>query len=202
MVYSVNQGKAIICGQNGIYDKKIANAEAKYGRNAASNHISYIKDSESKSYDETMQDRPPIGFEYRYLPQGNFSTKALMGNAYEELGKKTEVPLEELNRKLDSPGNKKLDLTADALDLNGDGKVDISEYATSTMAADMLDNNPNGCDIKNLDGVITDKGEDASMKLFSKQNAANSKGLFTAINKQFNLNQAMQEFKADANNAQ
>ncbi len=222
MVYSVSQNKAIINGQNGIYDKKVTDPDVKYGRNAENNYESYTKELGAKVYPEGLP-HPPLEFEYRYIPQGQYSTKALIGNAYEELGKKKEVSVAELNQKLNANSqkinelNKQIDelhkndpnykpvainsdFTADALDINGDGKVDVGEYATSTMAADMLDNNPSGCDIKNLDGVITNKGEDASTVLYSKQNVANAKGLFTQIYNKFNLNQAAQEFGANPNN--
>ncbi len=189
MVYSVSGNIATITGQNGIYDKKITSSDVKYGRNAVANYNQYIKDI-AKS-----PDLPPLQFEYRYIPTGNYSTQALMGNAYEELGKKNEVSVKELNEKLQSP-----ELTAEALDLNNDGKVDIGEYATSAMAADMLDADQTKCDVKNLDGKITNKGENASMQLYTKQNVQNAKALFTEIHKNFNLDKAMNEFKANPNN--
>ena len=189
MVYSVSNNIATITGQNGIYDKKVTSPDVKYGRNAAANYNQYIKDI-AKS-----PDLPPLKFEYRYIPTGKYSTQALMGNAYEELGKKTEVSVKELNEKLQSP-----ELTAEALDLNNDGKVDIAEYATSTMATDMLDTDQTKCDVKNLDGKITNKGEDATMHLYTKQNVQNAKTLFTEIHKHFDLDKAMNEFKANPNN--
>ena len=211
MVYSVSNNKAFINGQNGIYDKKVNNPEVKYGRNATNNYMGYVKDI-------ARNPMPPINFEYRYIPNGRYSYKALMGNAYEELGKKTEVSVAELNKKFDSDKqkieamNKEIlarnpnspvvnpDFTAEALDLNRDGKVDIAEYATSIMAADMLDGDQTKCDVKNLDGVITNKGEDASMALYMKQNVQNAKALFNEIHKTFQLDKAMNEFKSDPNN--
>ena len=189
MVYSVSNNIATITGQNGIYDKRVTSPDVKYGRNAAANYNQYIKDI-AKS-----PDLPPLKFEYRYIPTEKYSTQALMGNAYEELGKKTEVSVKELNEKLQSP-----ELTAEALDLNNDGKVDIAEYATSTMATDMLDTDQTKCDVKNLDGKITNKGEDATMHLYTKQNVQNAKALFTEIHKHFDLDKAMNEFKANPNN--
>ncbi len=212
MVYSVSGNKAIINGQNGIYDKKVNNQEVKYGRNAANNYTAYTKNIANSP------EMPPLQFEYRYIPQGKYSTQALMGNAYEELGQRTEVSVAELNQKLNQDKqkieelNKQIlarnpessvahpDFAADALDLNEDGKVDIGEYATSTMAADMLDGNPSKCDITNLDGVITNKGEDASMGLYMKQNMKNAKTVFNDIHKTFQLDKAMNEFKSNLNN--
>ena len=212
MVYSVSGNKAIINGQNGIYDKKVNNQEVKYGRNAANNYTAYTKNIANSP------EMPPLQFEYRYIPQGKYSTQALMGNAYEELGQRTEVSVAELNQKLNQDKQKieeldkqilarnpespvvHPDFAADALDLNEDGKVDIGEYAASTMAADMLDGNPSKCDITNLDGVITNKGEDASMGLYMKQNMKNAKTVFNDIHKTFQLDKAMNEFKSNLNN--
>ena len=68
------------------------------------------------------------------------------------------------------------------------------------MAADMLDGDQTKCDIKNLDGVITNKGEDASLGLYMKQNVQNAKALFNEIHKTFQLDKAMNEFKSNQNN--
>lgn len=210
MSYLISGNKAIITGKNGIYDKKVNSPDVRYGRNAVDNYYSYTKD--------LGEGIAPIEFAYQYLPQGKFSTQALMGNAYEELGKKTDVPVKELNKRLEKTSQeiKKLneqiltrnpeanvfvpDYTADALDLNNDGKIDIAEYSTSTLAADMLDTDPNQCNIHNIDGVITNKGKNVSMGLYSKQNIQNAKGLFNAIHQTFNLDNAMQEFKTNPNN--
>ena len=68
------------------------------------------------------------------------------------------------------------------------------------FVADMLDADQTKCDVKNLDGKITNKGENASMQLYTKQNVQNAKALFTEIHKNFNLDKAMNEFKANPNN--
>ncbi|MGN1154131.1 MAG: hypothetical protein ACI4S3_08885 [Candidatus Gastranaerophilaceae bacterium] len=210
MVYSISGNKAIISGNTGIYDKTIKSPDVRYGRNAAHNYKTYIQDIACGA--------APVQFAYQYIPQGKLSTQALMGNAYEELGKKTEVSVEELNKRLDKTSQeiKKLNLqiltrnpeadiinpdySAEALDLNNDGKIDIAEYATSTLAADMLDADPTQCNINSLDGVITNRGENASMGLYSKQNIEGAKGLFKAIHDTFKLDKAMQEFKTNPNN--
>lgn len=188
-MYSINSNRAIITGQNGVYDKKVNNNDVRYGRNAVSNYMSYVNDLAD------VDKKTPVQFSYQYIPQGKYSTIALMGNAYEELGKKTEVSLNELNKQMAVSG-----LSAEALDINGDGKVDIAEYATSTMAADMLDNDQTQCKIQNLDGVITNKGENASLNLYRKENVQQSKGLFKEIHQAFNLDKAMSEFKSNPNN--
>lgn len=188
-MYSISGNRAIINGQNGAYDKKVNNSDVKCGRNAASNYMSYVNDLGD------ADKKTPIQFSYQYIPQGKYSTIALMGNAYEELGKRTEVPLNELNKQMVMSN-----VSADALDINGDGKVDIAEYATSTMAADMLDKDQTQCKIENLDGVITNKGENASLNLYRKENVEQAKGLFKEIHQTFALDKAMSEFKSNPNN--
>ena len=201
MVYSISNNRAIISGQSGIYDNKVISPEVRYGRNATDNYMNYTKDLEKSD------NMPPLAFEYRYVPDGKYSTLALMGNAYEELGKKTEVSVEELNKKF-ADTNKEIgqksgvELCADALDLNNDGKVDLAEYATSTMATDMLDSLDEKTmpTVNNIDGVITNKGENAALKLYTKNNIQPAKQIFTNLYNTFNLNNAMNEFKSNQNN--
>lgn len=211
MVYSITSNKAIITGQYGIYDNKVKSASVKYGRNAADNYKIYTEDFN--------QGYAPVNFSYQYVPKSkHYSLQALMGNVYEELGKKTEVSVDVLNRKFDkntqeikkinyeillrNPTSQVIEtnFTTEALDLNNDGKVDISEYATSKIAADMLDKNQTHCDIKNLDGIITNKGEDAALPLYLKKNVQNAKKLFGEIHKTFELNNAMQKFISEPDN--
>lgn len=201
MVYSISNNRAIISGQSGIYDNKVTSSEVRYGRNATDNYMNYTKDLEKSD------NMPPLAFEYRYVPDGKYSTLALMGNAYEELGKKTEVSVEELNKKF-ADTNKEIgqksgvELCADALDLNNDGKVDLAEYATSTMATDMLDSLDEKTmpTVNNIDGVITNKGENSALKLYTKNNIQQAKQIFTNLYNTFNLNNAMNEFKSNQNN--
>lgn len=201
MVYSISNNRAIISGQSGIYYNKVTSPEVRYGRNATDNYMNYTKDLEKSD------NMPPLAFEYRYVPDGKYSTLALMGNAYEELGKKTEVSVEELNKKF-ADTNKEIgqksgvELCADALDLNNDGKVDLAEYATSTMATDMLDSLDEKTmpTVNNIDGVITNKGENAALKLYTKNNIQPAKQIFTNLYNTFNLNNAMNEFKSNQNN--
>ena len=199
MVYSISNNKAIITGQNGIYDNKVKSPKVRYGRNACDNYMSYAKDLAN------LDKMPPLEFEYRYVPDGKYSKLALMGNAYEELGRKTEVSVDELNKKFEvynsmSESQSMPKLGAEALDLNNDGKVDIAEYSASTMAADMLDKNQSECKIENLDGIITNKGENASISLYTKDNCNKTKQLFTNIYNTFNLNEAMSDFKSNCDN--
>ena len=86
--------------------------------------------------------------------------------------------------------------------MNNDGKVDLAEYATSTMATDMLDSLDEKTmpTVNNIDGVITNKGENAALKLYTKNNIQPAKQIFTNLYNTFNLNNAMNEFKSNQNN--
>jgi len=54
MVYSVQNNMAYINGSAGMYDGKINNTSVKYGRNAASNHYSYLEDLKGKPIDKSI----------------------------------------------------------------------------------------------------------------------------------------------------
>ena len=115
-MYEINANRAYINGKNGIYDNKIIDPSARYGRNAASNYQGYISDFKvdvvkfpkmknlnKLSHDEfeakmtefdnaierlNAQKTPPVRFEYTYseLDGDSIDTMSLMGASYEELG--------------------------------------------------------------------------------------------------------------------
>ena len=115
-MYNVNSNIAYINGKNGIYDNKVTNQSACYGRNAVNNFKTYIADfvlqpvempdlsglvglSEdkfeakmaelNKSIEELKKQKtPPVKFEYTYseLKDGSIDTVSLMGASFEELG--------------------------------------------------------------------------------------------------------------------
>ncbi len=187
--YLVSGDKIFVNGLNGEFDA--TNDDVAYGRNAVVNFEKYVDDIGNGT-------DVPLNFEYRYSPEGEYSNQALLGNAYQELGGRLEISLEELNEKM-GEFNKELgtDYSGDALDLNGNGKVDIAEYATSNMAADMLDVDPEMLQISNLDGMITNVGESASHELHSKADVVACKNLFQQIYDNFGLAEALKSFKVD-----
>lgn len=191
-MYEVQNNMAKIDGYSGIYDGKVKNSSVRYGRNALDNYKSYVDDLDNSSY-------PPLEFEYRYLPKGKVDTLALMGNAYEELGKKTKVKTEDLNKELeDTVGN---NFSADALDLNKDGYVDIAEYATDTLTQDALSSVKGGRVMpENVNGVITAEGQDKATMLLARINEKSAERIYSNLYNEFDLASAQKKFLADKNN--
>ena len=135
-MYSVSNNRAYINGSSGCYDNQIKNNSVRYGRNAIANQKIYLSDLGSKI-------GTPINFELNYQPKstkkGNVDFMALLGSAYEEMGKKVSICLKEFNDNLQNTfGTSENQVSIDALDINGDNKIDLSEYATSTLIFDML----------------------------------------------------------------
>ena len=81
-------------------------------------------------------------------------------------------------------------------DLNNDGKVDVAEYGSSILAADMLSKSetPNSA---NVDGTINKKGFDAVLSYTQKSNIAAATKLYSNIYNTYNLGEAQKDFKAD-----
>ena len=155
-----------ISGSSGKYDNVVNNSSVRWGRNAVNNFNNYLsnytqptdeldqfKPNENDSADEKIEKanalldkineqnnkRSPIGFVYQYLPtkpQGNnIDTDALLGAAYEEMGAQS-VAVEDMNKKVQAGLGEKM--SAEALDLNKDGQIDVAEYSTSILLADAL----------------------------------------------------------------
>lgn len=221
-MFEVNNGVAKINGTNGKYDGKVTDPSVRYGRNAVENYYTYLEnpivedkmttapildfslnpnasDNNAdklnkflKENDEYLRALPPLKYEYRYMPQGPINTKALLGAAYEEMGGKKELSVEELDSKFAPDAS----FTSKALDLNNDGKVDIGEYSTSILAADMLSKSDT-LDIKNIDGTINNKGFNAVLAYTQKSNAAAATKLYSNIYNTCNLGDAQKDFKAE-----
>ena len=126
-MFEVNNGIAKINGANGKYDERVSDPSVRYGRNAVENYYTYLEnpivedkmtpapildfglnpnaDNNNadklnkflKENDEYLKALPPLQYEYRYMPQGPVNTKALLGAAYEEMGGKKELSVEELD---------------------------------------------------------------------------------------------------------
>ena len=225
-MYEVNNGIAKIDGSKGKYDNKVTNPSVKYGRNAVENYFSYlekpiIEDSINpapildfgmspnaaennaeklnkflKENDEYLKALPPLEFEYRYMPQmqkGEIDKQAVLGAAYEELGQVKELSIKDLDNKF-APDDT---FTSAALDINKDGKIDIAEYGSSIVAADILSKS-NNADLNNIDGTINRKGFNALLKYTQKSNAAAAAKLYSNIYNTYNLGEAKKDFNPDA----
>ena len=221
-MFEVNNGIAKINGANGKYDERVSDPSVRYGRNAVENYYTYLEnpivedkmtpapildfglnpnaDNNNadksnkflKENDEYLKALPPLQYEYRYMPQGPVNTKALLGAAYEEMGGKKELSVEELDSKFAPDAS----FTSKALDLNNDGKVDIAEYGSSILAADMLSKSDTP-DTKNIDGTINNKGFNAVLAYTQKSNATAATKLYSNIYNTYNLGEAQKDFKAN-----
>ena len=225
--FSIVSNIAIINGDKGPYDGKVNNASVKYGRNSVANHYSFLnaflnapadkkndfsnmneKDLKSDVFEKKMTHNENLAnsntsnFEYKYLPgqvnPQNIDKMALLGSAYEEMGQKTEISVDEMNKQIqNSFGNQ---ISAEAMDLNGDKKVDIGEYSATILLEDMAGKDPNKMDIKNISGTITDKSEENMLGFFNVKNKDTTKKTLTDLYNSFRLVEAQKTFIGDSNN--
>lgn len=221
-MFEVNNGITNINGKQGKYDNKVTDPSVKYGRNAVENYYTYLEkpivsdpmntapildfgvnpnvaDNNAeklnnflKENDDYLKALPPLEYKYRYMPTGTVDTKAVLGAAYEEMGAKKELSIEELDSRF-APNK---DFTSEALDINKDGKIDIAEYSTSIMAADMLSKSETP-DISNIDGTINSKGQNAILAYAKKSNAAAAAKMYANIYNTYNLGEAQKDFNAE-----
>lgn len=149
----------------------------------------------------------PLKFKYKYLPEikvdfNNLNKMALLGTAFEELGKKLSVSVADFNDNLkkafDKDDSEKI--SAEAMDINHDGQIDVGEYSTSILLADMLSTNTQELDPKDIKGEINNDGQNNSLPYINKKNLAQASEIFKGIYDYFGLNKATEEFKADQNN--
>lgn len=222
-MFEVNNGIAKIDGSKGKYDSTVTNPSTRYGRNAVNNFVNYMEqpivndnmnaapildfglnpnaaeenaekvDKFLKENDDYLKSLPPLEFEYRYMPniqRGTIDKNALMGAAYEEMGQKQSVEIKDI----EGMYGKDSSLTTKPLDINNDGKIDIGEYSSSILAADMLSKSPEP-DMNNIDGTINKNGYDAVLEYTKKSNAAAASKLYSDIYNKFDLNASSKEFK-------
>ncbi|MDR1168862.1 MAG: hypothetical protein LBK53_08270 [Heliobacteriaceae bacterium] len=231
MVYSIQNNVAQINGTNGIYDGKITNPSVRYGRNSADSYFEYCKALSGKPvpketadflknydpktanvlkqkmfevYAEQLADDnlPPLDFEYRYMPSQNIDKMALLGAAFEEMGKKVSVSVQEMTDKLKQgfAGLTSDVISANSLDINKDGNIDIAEYSTTILASDMLSKNSAELDAKNITGTINKTGLYSVAAYANEKNAVNANGNLTDIYNAYNLGETQKEFLSDAGN--
>lgn len=224
-MFDVNNNVANINGSKGKYDNKVSDSSVRYGRNAVENYYTYLeqpivadkmttapildfglnpdaaeKNADKlnkflKENDEYLSALPPLKYEYRYMPQiqkGQVDKKAVLGAAYEEMGKTKEIGVKELDAQFAPDDN----FTSKALDLNNDGKIDIAEYSSSILAADMLSKS-DVADVKNIDGTINKRGFDAVLAYTQKSKIDAAAKLYSNIYNTYNLGEAQKDFKAE-----
>ena len=199
-------------------EDKVTNPSVRYGRNAVNNFYSYLEQPISKDNNPTppildfglnpesadknieqmekytkendayLKSLPPLEYEYRYMPNihkaGDIDKDALMGAAYEELGQRKEVSVKEL----DETFALSKDFSTNPMDVNKDGKIDIGEYGSSILAADMISNGGN------IKGTINNKGHNALQELTKKANAEAASMLYGSLYKGLNLGDSAKKF--------
>ena len=212
-----------INGASGKYDSIVSDEGVRYGRNAVENNTRYMEsplvndrgtaapilnftpsinnDEQNisklnKFIDENdlyLKSLPPLEFEYRYMPNfvnSNINKKALYGAAYEQMGTK-ELPVKEFESKYLINSN----FTAEPLDINNDGKIDVAEYGANIMASDILSKDTP--DVTKADGTINSKGMNAILEYTKKSNAAAAAKLYSNIYKTYDLGSELSEFKPE-----
>lgn len=214
MVYYVNNivNKTLVTGATGNYDNKTNDPNVKYGRNAVSNYKEYLSDlsNPTNPLDTKTDKYIPVKYKLNYLPEDKveFTTlnkQALLGASYEDLGA-AEKSVSELNKM----GEKFSDqVSYEAFDVNGDGKISVDENAVAILIKDMADNHPTDevlttgkldINTKDLDGACTETGDTNLWSFLKKDKVAASKQLVTQIYQAFGLDKAKTEFLKDNNN--
>lgn len=210
MVYSVTgtdfYKKAIINGANGVYGQPTSSATGvfneaesiRYGRNAINNFNEYNRKELGGKVD--VNNPPAMDYEVKYLPEekanrDNLNTMALIGAAYEDMGGRDSVPVQELNSMYSKVlGNK---ACVDAYDINKDDKIDIAENAVATLIKDMTsgqDSNNPSLDSRNIDGKFTRTGDINSNFMLAINNVDHNRNLAKLIYDHFKLGDAQNKF--------
>ena len=160
---------------------------------AAENNIKQLEKFTDNN-DAYLNSLPPLEYEYRYMPnihkKGEVDKDALMGAAYEELGRRKEVSVKDIDTNMALDG----DYTAEPVDLNKDGKIDIGEYGSTILAADMFSKSDTPL-TGNIDGTINNRGHQKVYEYTSKNNAQAAANLYKSIYNQYNLGEAAENFK-------
>lgn len=209
-----------INGSNGRYDGKITDESIKYGRNAVDNHIKAMEapianenfavppvfdfsptaEADNRNIkaleeyieknDEYLNSLPPLQYEYRYIPNfvnGKLDKKAVLGAAFEEMGQNKELSVKEFEKRYLINDSQ----TAEPLDINKDGKIDIAEYGSNIIAADILSKGTT--DPMKANGIINAQGMNAVLEYSKKSNAAAAAKLYANIYNTHKLSSALNQ---------
>lgn len=217
-MFEVNNGVTKIDGVKGKYsENNVTNPSVRYGRNSVQNFYAYleqpiVKDNNAtppildfgttpeaaekniekmekytRANDIYLESLPPLEYEYRYMPnitKNKIDTDALLGAAYEELGGRKEIKADDLDKTFALSN----DFTTSPMDINNDGKIDIGEYGSSILAADIISNNGN------INGTINQNGHKAVQELTKKANAEAATQLYSSLYNKYNLADATKKF--------
>jgi len=149
-----------------------------------------------KDNDAYLNALPPLEFEYRYMPnihkKGEVNTQSVLASAYEELGRRKEVSVEDVDRAFAINS----EFSSEPIDLNKDGKIDAAEYGTTILAADMFSKSDTP-DTSNIDGTINSKGLNKILEYTHKSNAEAAANLYSNLYNQYNLGEAYKNFNPE-----
>lgn len=175
-----------------IYDNHAVPPILDFGLNpeAADNNIKKME-KYTEANEQYLNSLPPLEYEYRYMPNihksQDIDTDSLLGAAYEEMGCKRNISVDDMDKSIAPNENS----SASSMDINKDGKIDIGEYGSSILAADMISNGGN------IKGTINNQGHNAILELNKKSNAEAAEALYSSLYNQYNLKDATNNFKAD-----
>lgn len=144
--------------------------------------------------DKYLASLPPLEYEYRYVPKaesGIIDKKAVLGAAYEEMNGVKELSVEDFSARYLMND----EMTAEPLDVNKDGKIDIAEYGANIIATDLLSKDTT--DVTKADGVINSKGMNAIVEYTKKANAQAASQLYLNIYNTYNLGNVLDELEIE-----
>ena len=147
-----------------------------------------------KGNDRYLASLPPLEYEYRYVPNfenGKIDKKALLAAAYEEMNCVKELSVDDFEARYLIND----EMTAEPLDVNKDGKIDIAEYGANIMATDLLSKGTT--DVTKVDGTINAKGMNAIIEYTKKANAQAASNLYSNIYNTYDLGSALDELDLD-----
>lgn len=157
-----------------------------------------------------QQKMPPINFIHQYMPNQvhyRFVDKdALLAVAYEEMGKRTSVSTDEMTKNLQDTADlvcgkdKAPKMNAASLDLDGNGRIDLGEYSASILVEDAMSTNSNYFDSRNINGILTNHGENTLLRYGMAYNYDLAKTTFKTLHKAYGLDVAQQNFLSNPNN--
>jgi len=184
-----------ISGNSGPY-KNIENYSVKYGRNAIAEYQKY-----SQNLCDINNENATVKFKEKYMPgqikDGQIDKMALMGAAYEEMGKHTSIPTSLLTKLTQKSSGE--NTNADAIDLNKDGRIDIGEYSTTILVSDALSRGDK-ITPDNIKGIVTNEGLNKSLVFANKKNFDMAYKTYSALYDYYNLGCAQYNFISDKNN--
>lgn len=115
----------------------------------------------------------------------------LLAAAYEELEANVQQPLEEVTEAF---RNINPSFSAEALDVNFDGKIDIAEYSTAILLSDALSRSRD-IDLLLLTGAFSTTGSKRMTEYLKNEHIEKSRGVFMTLYERFGLEHALNRFK-------